>query len=105
MSERLAPSVGTFYVSLPDLDRGPGGELVHPPERVLEVCVVNDVTCLSIRKYSEEGGRTSTLTTVADVTVDTQSLLAALVSQLDGDVAEASLWMRRFRPEVEGDRG
>jgi hypothetical protein len=88
--QHVAPSTGTFYVSLPDLDWGPGNTLVHPPERVVQVCVVNDVTCLNVCKYDEDGNTTTT-ETLLDVTVSTQSLLSALVSQLDPDVADAAL--------------
>ena len=88
--ERVAPSTGTFYVSLPDLDWGPDRRLVHPPERVVRVSVINDVTCLTVCKYDEDG-KTQTCTTEAEVAVSTGSLLAALISQLDPDVADAAL--------------
>lgn len=89
----IPPSTGTHYTSLIDLDYGPGGGLVYPPEQVVQVCVVNDVTCLNICKY-EEGARKTSTETVAEATVSTSALLAALVAQLDPDVADAALRMR-----------
>ncbi len=88
--ERVAPSVGTFYVSLPSLDWGPDRRLVHPPERVVQVSVINDLTCLTVCKYDEAGGKAISTTEVETI-LSTQSLLAALVAQLDPDVAAAAL--------------
>jgi len=88
--ERVAPSTGTFYVSLPSLDWGPDRRLVHPPERVVQVSVINDLTCLTVCKYDEADGKALS-TTEAETVVSTQSLLAALVAQLDPDVADAAL--------------
>jgi len=89
--ERVAPSTGTFYVSLPSLDWGPDRRLVHPPERVVQVSVINDLTCLTVCKYDEEGYGKAVSTTEAETVVSTASLLAALVAQLDPDVADAAL--------------
>lgn len=97
--QRVTPSTGTFYVSLPDLDWGPNGGLVHPPERVVQVSVVNDLTCITVAKYDEDGG-TSTCTSETEVAVSTQALLSALVSQLDPDVAEAALRLYGSPPGV-----
>ena len=99
--ERVAPSTGTFYVALPSLDWGPDRRLVHPPERVVQVSVINDVTCLTVCKYDEDGG-VSTSTTEVESVVSTQALLAALISQLDGDVADAALrlYTRPTPPEA-----
>lgn len=102
--ERVAPSTGTFYVSLPSLDWGPDRRLVHPPERVVQVSVINDLTCLTVCKYDEDGG-TSTSTTVAETVVSTQSLLAALISQLDPDVADAALRLNTRVTPPDGGRG
>ena len=101
--QKVAPSTGTFYVSLPDLDWGPDRRLVHPPEQVVQVSVISDLTCITVAKYDEDA-KTSTCKTVVEVTVSTQSLLAALVSQLDPDVAYAALQLHRTRPATtDGD--
>jgi hypothetical protein len=92
--ERVKPSTGTFYVALPALDWGPDRRLVHPPEQVVQVSVINDVTALTVCKYDEDG-TTQTCATVVEVVVDTNALLAALVSQLDPDVGQAALSMHR----------
>ena len=100
--QRVTPSTGTFYVSLPDLDWGPDRRLVHPPERVVQVSVINDLTCITVAKYDEDG-TTTTTTTQVEVAVSTGSLLAALVSQLDPDVAEAALRLHSvYPPASEG---
>ena len=91
--QRVTPSTGTFYTSLPVLDWGTDGRLVHPPEEVVQVSVINDLTCLTVCKYDEDRGK-ATSTTVTEVVVDTRALLSALVSQLDTDVADAALLLR-----------
>lgn len=95
--ERVRPSIGTFYVSLPALDWGPDRRLVHPPERVVQVSVIRDVTALTVCKYDEEANK-ATSTTETEVIVDTCSLLSALISQLDPDVGDAAILLRRFYP-------
>lgn len=95
--ERVKPSTGTFYVSLPALDWGPDRRLVHPPEQVVQISVINDLTALTVCRYDEDG-KTQTCTTEIEVVVDTNALLAALVSQLDPDVGHAALSMTRVIP-------
>lgn len=97
--ERVKPSMGTFYVALPALDWGPDRRLVHPPERVVQVSVISDVTALTVALYDEDGG-TQTTTTQVEVVVDTNALLAALVSQPDPDVGQAALAMSRPTQEA-----
>ena len=100
--ERVAPSTGTFYVSLPNLDWGPDRRLVHPPERVVQVSVINDLTCLTVCRYDEADGK-AVSTAEVETVVSTQALLAALVSQLDPDVADAAQRMHsRDMPPANG---
>lgn len=98
--EQVAPSTGTFYVSLPSLDWGPDRRLVHPPERVVQVSVINELTCITVCTYDEAGGKAIS-TTVAETVVSTGSLLAALVSQLDPDVADAALRLYTRVPQEQ----
>lgn len=86
--QKPRPSEAIHYVALAAFDGN--GNITAPPERVLHVCVVNDRAFLSVCEY-EEDGKTSTTTETAEVIVDTVALLAALVSQLDPNVAEAAL--------------
>lgn len=99
--EPVKPSAATFYVALPALDWGPDRYIVHPPEQVVQVSVINDLTALTVVKYDEDG-KTQTCTTEVEVVVDTNALLAALVSQLDPDVGHAALAMTRNLPPASG---
>lgn len=91
------PSKATFSVQLDinadgglDVPNGDGTRSAfYPPERVLDVCVVDAIAFLQVKKYDEDAASSTLTNDGVSCAVDLRALLYALASQAPVDFVRA----------------